>query len=297
MKVKIQFGVKQIVLLCVAVVLVVILAVANYYLDYYSLIIHRFMAGDSANVTRDEGADAAVREVAAESMVLLKNDNDYLPKKDLKKVNLFGYGSTDNGFLLTGGGSGGTTILDTDAKGNARIKVDLAAIPKILTGEINPSGKMSDILPYSFREYDPTYVNATRNGDYVYQEGIYFGYKWYETAAVDGYFDEVTRGNRSGYDAVVQYPFGHGLSYTDFEWSVANWGGLSTALDANKAYEIKVRVTNIGDETGSSTVTRRTPKAASKRRSACFWTLPKRRCSIPRINPTRLINPIPPRSR
>ena len=130
MKLKIKFGTKQIILTCVAVVLIVVLALVNYFLDYYSLIIHRFLAGDSVDVTQGEVADAltiadeSVREVAGESMVLLKNEN-YLPKKDLKKVNLFGYGSTDGGFLLTGGGSGGTTILDTDAKGTPRIKVDL----------------------------------------------------------------------------------------------------------------------------------------------------------------------------
>ena len=51
-----------------------------------------------------------------------------------------------------------------------------------------------------------------------YAEGIYVGYKWYETADAEGYWDTVSNEYGNGYEGVVQYPFGYGLSYTDFDW-------------------------------------------------------------------------------
>lgn len=92
--------------------LAVILIVSNILLDRYSLIINRFLVGDTADSsgaeTQDalQEADKVVRKAAEESIVLLKNDNDFLPLQNLNKVNLFGWGSTDAGMLLTGGGNG-----------------------------------------------------------------------------------------------------------------------------------------------------------------------------------------------
>ena len=124
--------VKTIVLSIVALLLVAVMITANVLLDRYALFINRHLAGD--NVSTGDGdnntdaltfADEVVISAAEESMVLLANKDNYLPKADLTKVNLFGWGSTDAGLLLTGGGSGGTTITDTLADGTKRIKVDL----------------------------------------------------------------------------------------------------------------------------------------------------------------------------
>lgn len=400
---------KTVILAVVAAVLAAILIAGNIVLDYYSLIINRFIVGDTADSSGAETQDAlaeadkVVREAAEESIVLLKNDDDFLPLTNLNKVNLFGYGSTDAGLLLTGGGSGGTTITDTLDNGKARIKVDLtdafkeanveyntalvaeyekfskfdadyrgggstganavesllnpaasfytddlmtsaknysstavvvlsrwgaenggsselknigkysngtfleltseeramftklqeynfdvvvllnvcnnmelgfleefssikaclhigipgqsgsAAIPKILKGEVNPSGRMSDILPYDYQTNNPVYVNAAKNGnDLTYQEGIYFGYKWYETADADGYFVTVDNEHGKGYDGVVQFPFGYGLSYTEFKWE-ANWRNV-TKLTADGKYTVPVKVTNTGSVAGKDVV-------------------------------------------
>lgn len=392
--------VRTIVLPIVALVLIGIMIGANIALNYFSLILHRFFAGDTTDATGEEtlgalaAADLVVQDAAAESIVLLENKEGFLPLTDLKKVNLFGWGATDYGFLLTGGGSGGTTITDSLEDGTPRIKIDLTdafkqagieyntdltrayenfsnfdadyrpggstgakateslknpdasfystslldqaysysktavavisrwgcenggeselksigsytggnflrltaeekvmfdklqskgfdvivllnvcnnvelgfveeyscikaclhigipgqsgtmAIPKIITGAINPSGRTSDTLAYDYSTDNPVYFNAVKNGnDLTYQEGIYFGYKWYETADAEG---------RINYDEVVQYPFGYGLSYTTFEWKV-QWFG-ETELTKDGQYTAKVTVKNTGKVAGKDVV-------------------------------------------
>lgn len=133
------------------------------------------------------------------------------------------------------------------------------AIGEILKGEtldgekFSPSGKASDTYIYN-PDYDPSFANAessTYDGEthIQYSENIYFGYRWYETAAAEGFIN---------YDEVVQYPFGYGLSYTTFDWevlSVSKANG-SKITDANKNEEITVEVlvTNIGDHPGKDVV-------------------------------------------
>ena len=147
-------------------------------------------------------------------------------------------------------------------------------IPGILTGEINPSGKTADTFAYSLASA-PSYINSgkggvgsytgseglypadgTTNGNlgedgvlydslkYAdYAEGIYVGYRWYETAAAEGFLD---------YDSTVQYPFGYGLSYTSFDWQVAS--APTAALSANGTVSVDVKVTNTGSVAGKDVV-------------------------------------------
>lgn len=97
-------------------------------------------------------------------------------------------------------------------------------ISRILDGEVNPSGKTSDLW-YADFEADPTYQNhttspysnAVKGGPSCfmeYEEGIYFGYRYYETRyAEDNKFSVF--GQTKGYDDAVTYPFGFGLNYED----------------------------------------------------------------------------------
>lgn len=95
-----------------------------------------------------------------------------------------------------------------------------ASIPKLLYGNVSPSGKTVDIFPYDmFTNPGNVFLSKTYsdNGQSYMDitENIYVGYKWYETADAEGVWDEY-----GGYDKVVQFPFGHGLSYTEFDWTV-----------------------------------------------------------------------------
>ncbi len=154
-------------------------------------------------------------------------------------------------------------------------------IPSLLWGETNPSGHTVDTFAYDM-ETAPSYASASENvGAYTdadglypadgteignfsesepytqvsyvdYSEGIYVGYKWYETADVEGYWDDVSNEYGDGYDGVVQYPFGYGLSYTTFEWEIVDAPEDGSELaDENT---ITVRVTNTGDVAGKDVV-------------------------------------------
>lgn len=138
---------------------------------------------------------------------------------------------------------------------------------RVLRGKITPSGKLPDTLPYNLAD-DPAFVNvgSQSSSHITYAENIYVGYRWWETADAEGYWDNRTRdvkvlnesGSTSdlhtkGYEAVVQYPFGYGLSYTQFEWQVESWTEETTITDKSEI-SVEVTVTNIGDRKGKDVV-------------------------------------------
>ena len=162
-----------------------------------------------------------------------------------------------------------------------------SAIPKILYGEITPSGHVVDTYPYALEsnasyvnsggfEGENYYTNATSDmypltvtngnvGDnttpydgvaYVdYIEGIYIGYRWYETADAEGYWDDVSNDFGSGYEGVVQYPYGYGLSYTEFSWEIVDISAApGSTLGEDDEITMTVRVTNEGDVKGQDVV-------------------------------------------
>lgn len=133
------------------------------------------------------------------------------------------------------------------------------SLGRILSGEINPSGKTSDTFVYDltktpvynnfgsfvydnmkeFATFDP-FTKVSPTPSFVnYVEGIYVGYRFYETAAAEGIID---------YEKTVQYPFGYGLSYTQFAQKM---GELKT--DGN-TISVDVTVTNKGQAAGKDVV-------------------------------------------
>ena len=116
------------------------------------------------------------------------------------------------------------------------------SIARVLKGSVNPSGRLTDTYTRE-PESDPSFVNAIKTthstGDHIhYTEDIYIGYKWYETADAEGYFEAVGK----SYDTVVQYPFGYGMSYTSFDSRITGYKLSTSGSGLLRATEVTVTV-------------------------------------------------------
>lgn len=154
------------------------------------------------------------------------------------------------------------------------------ALGKILCGEVNPSGRLVDTYARDFTR-DPTWRNFgnnleangntykvgsagtnTGNAYVYYEEGIYVGYRYYETRAheerkkVLASNPLATEADREAwYDQNVVYPFGYGLSYTTFDWEIADISHEPGAvLGADDEITVTVKVTNTGEYEGKEVV-------------------------------------------
>lgn len=140
----------------------------------------------------------------------------------------------------------------------------IEAIGDLLNGTVNPSGKLVDTYCYDNltspamqNTYVTSYTNAAEQGlafkntcnEYyeVYQEGIYVGYRYYETRYEDTVLGNANVG-KYDYASTVAYPFGYGLSYTTFEYS-----GLTMKEDGDN-FVFTVSVSNTGSVDGCEAV-------------------------------------------
>lgn len=126
-------------------------------------------------------------------------------------------------------------------------------IGTILSGDKTPSGHLPDTWAYDHRT-SSTFktterTSLTNNGKAIFgytdfSEGIYMGYRWYETADAEGYWDQqmtkMIYGISNGYQDVVQFPFGYGLSYTTFERHI------SAMNESNGVLEFEITSKNTG---------------------------------------------------
>ena len=130
------------------------------------------------------------------------------------------------------------------------------AVAEILAGNVNPSGSLVDtycydnysspamqnFTPITYGGYTEGVVPENASTYMIYQEGIYVGYKYYETRYEDVVMGTGNAGNYV-YGDDVAFPFGYGLSYTQFAYS-----DLSVRYDSSAdTYELSVTVTNTGD--------------------------------------------------
>ncbi len=403
----IKFNKRQWISISIATIIGCGLIVGNYYATINAGAITNLLCGEAADFDNDdakralEKGDAITRNVGDESIVLLKNNNNLLPlqtsENQKKKVNLFGWSSTNGGFILIGAGSGGarlnavepTRLVDSLKNANFEVNEELISkyeqfasgyprtstinekefttlvqpkkewytseimnqakefsdtaivtisrysseniemplcqykstgetdttrtylqiskeeedmlnlvcdnfknvivlinsgntmelgflnndkisaaldvgylgqsgangIGRILAGIINPSGHVADTYAYDHKTA-PSFANVFKNSNQItYTEDIYIGYKWYETADVEGYWNEINNNYGKGYDGVVQYPFGYGLSYTTFKWEVQNFNlDNEKTISKYMSFILDVKVTNTGNVEGKDVV-------------------------------------------
>ena len=106
-----------------------------------------------------------------------------------------------------------------------------SATADILTGRVNPSGRLAETIPHRLAD-TPAYLDFPGHDLHVrYSEGIFVGYRWYDAREMD-----------------VAFPFGHGLSYTTFEYT-----GLTTSVHDGGPH-VRLTVTNTGDRPGREIV-------------------------------------------
>ena len=117
------------------------------------------------------------------------------------------------------------------------------ALADVLTGKVNPSGRLPFSIPFKYEDgpikTERQYPGIKEEGDEFWQthydEGIYVGYRWYDSKEVP-----------------VQFPFGHGLSYTSFEYSKAK--AAKPYMKADGTLKVSVDVANTGDCDGAEIV-------------------------------------------
>ena len=148
----------------------------------------------------------------------------------------------------------------------------MRGVAKALVGKVNPSGSLSDTFlkdnfsnpaamywrinegfSSEFENTDALSLNATQKYYGVYVEGIYVGYRYYETRYEDVVMNSAKVGNFR-YSDVVAYPFGYGLSYTTFSYSDMSVTPKGDRNGKPASYEVKVKVTNTGSVAGKEPV-------------------------------------------
>ena len=109
------------------------------------------------------------------------------------------------------------------------------AVVDLLFGDVNPSGKLAETFPLRLED-NPSYLYYLGEKDVVeYREGVFVGYRYYDTKKMD-----------------VLFPFGHGLSYTTFEYSNLKIG--SSSITDREKLTVSVDIKNTGDREGREAV-------------------------------------------
>ena len=232
-------------------------------------------AGEGSDVpsANSDGHDGSYLSLSENELSVLEGLTELKTQNKVKKIIvLLNTSATVQLDFLDGltTSKGKTFTIDVDAciwVGNVG-SAGMNAVAKTLVGEYVPSGKLSDTyakdnfsspasmqLKYNnvgkktARRFAQSYagyseVGLKESNMYygVYTEGIYVGYRYYETR----YYDRVIGRENTGdydYSADVAYPFGYGLSYTEFAYS-----NLTVKESADKkSYDISVTVSNVGD--------------------------------------------------
>lgn len=182
-----------------------------------------------------------ILDTARESVVLLKNKVKKLPldQKKTKKVLVIG----DNADRIHSNGGGSAEIkalyeisplmgIKKLLGGNAEVVYTEGYLAEVLFGRVNPSGKLPESFPYNHKDCSAHSIGEFPGGETVkYTEGIFVGYRYYDTKKVP-----------------VRFPFGYGLSYTEFTYQNLKTEGTYPNV------KVSVDVTNTGEVPGKEIV-------------------------------------------
>ena len=160
-------------------------------------------------LTNDEHTMLKNVTEAFEKTIVLLNVGNII---DMKWVNE--YNPAAVAYIWQGGQEGGNGVVD------------------VLSGDVNPAGRLSDTIAYDITDY-PSTVNFGDKKQNIQQEDIYVGYRYFETF----------------HKEKVLYPFGYGLSYTSFDIKLKE-----SNIDINSGANLKIDVTNTGSRKGQQVV-------------------------------------------
>ncbi len=192
-------------------------------------------AGDTPEKTDAETAVYVISRIAGEAADRYEQESDYyLNEKEAEILKTICTLYKNVILLINSGGIIDLSFLDAYENIFGVILISQPgmetgnAVASVLSGEVTPSGKLTDTWAYKYEDYPNSKTFSHNNGNVQtekYEEGIYVGYRYFDTFQVP-----------------VRYPFGYGLSYTDFSITVK--GITRTAADS---FSITVSVKNTGD--------------------------------------------------
>lgn len=205
------------------------------FFNAYASMQYAMPAGDIPEKTDTDTAVYVISRIAGEAADRYEQESDYyLNEKEAEILKTICALYKNVILLINSGGIIDLSFLDAYENISGVILISQPgmetgnAVASVLSGEVTPSGKLTDTWAYKYEDYPNSRTFSHNNGNVQtekYEEGIYVGYRYFDTFQVP-----------------VRYPFGYGLSYTDFSISVK--GIAKTAADS---FSITVSVKNTGD--------------------------------------------------
>lgn len=205
------------------------------FFNAYASLQYAMPAGDIPTKTDAETAVYVISRIAGEAADRFDKGNDYyLSDEEAQILKTICTLYKDVILLINSGGIIDLSFLDTYENISGVVLISQPgmetgnAVASILTGEVTPSGKLTDTWAYKYEDYPNSKTFSHNNGNVEsekYEEGIYVGYRYFDTFQIP-----------------VRYPFGYGLSYTDFDINVK-----SIAKASEDSIRVTVNVKNTGD--------------------------------------------------
>lgn len=254
-------------------------AVTGSYSSYNDAALVYFFRGvgegrDAPRTMLWDGESYKISDKSTQTVSGAASGDDHYMELDLNERALLGHvcGNFDKVIVVMISGAQMETDFLDDPAYNGKIKAAFWAgtnangysgLAEIIKGEVSPSGRTTDTWYRDFSQ-DPTWQNFgnnrvldgnryanlsagsdTTNRYVIYKEGIYLGYRYYETR---GYTEKEADSSSTWYEDNVAFPFGYGLSYTDFEWElVSSVPTADSTLEKDGTVSVTVKVTNTGN--------------------------------------------------